>query len=122
MIPIDTDSKFTWGETSTLSVMVIDPDGIDSVTIDLSPIGGSYAQPMTKTGSNTWSVKVSAPSGTPVGTYQFLVTAKDKFYNPEYEKMDMSLADVNGDGIISEDDSIYLINYLINNPGFERLH
>jgi len=48
---------------STLSVSVTDNAGIASVTIDLSPIGGDAAQPMTPAGGTIWSVVVNATTG-----------------------------------------------------------
>ena len=52
-------------------------DNVDAVTIDLGPIGGNPALPMTFTGDNTWTLDdVSySPTGQGVGDHELLVTA-----------------------------------------------
>ena len=69
-------------EESELSVNVADASEIYAVTIDLSPIGGDSAQPMTKiTGTDIYTTTTTAAVGTTPGMYGLPVTATDNSPN-----------------------------------------
>lgn len=74
-IPDDTDNNPLWGETAQLNVTVIDGNGIQSVKIDLSEIGGPSEKPMMNIGGNIWSASTNALAGTPPKTYNLTVNA-----------------------------------------------
>ncbi len=80
---VDPDSITADGaEESELSVNVSDASGIYAVTIDLSPIGGDSAQPMTKiTGTDIYTTTTTAAVGTTPGMYGLPVTATDNSPN-----------------------------------------
>ena len=114
IIPDDTDNDPRWGETSQLNITVTDDDGIESVTIDLSPIGGSPAQPMTPTGNNIWSVATSAPAGTPPETYDLQVTATDTEGKSSSSSIRLRIimnGDVNANDAVNIGDALLLANY-----------
>ena len=129
IIPDDTDNDPGWGETSQLSITATDDDGIAGVTIDLSPIGGSPAQPMNHIGGNIWSVTTNASNGTAgfngtAYTPHFLrITATDIHGNSN-TSTGISLTvvrngDVNSDGEVDYfGDVVHLIRYLRGAPGF----
>ena len=122
VIPIDTDNDFTWGETSTLNVTVSDLDGVSSVTIDLTPIGGSKEQSMKNIGSDIWSVEISVPNGVSQGTYNFLVTAMDEYGNSNSTVgIELNIAqngDVDRDGKVDLNDGVYLLNHALLVEGY----
>ena len=65
---------------STITVRVSDPDGnnnVDTVTIDLSSIGGGVAEPMVLNGDGTYSYTLNISAGTVAGDYTFDITATD---------------------------------------------
>jgi len=67
---------------SRLSVTVEDDSGIDFVTVNLSAIGGSAVQEMTRVGTtDVYSVTVTAAEGTSADTYCLQVNASDVFGN-----------------------------------------
>ncbi|MCG7850096.1 MAG: putative Ig domain-containing protein, partial [ANME-2 cluster archaeon] len=126
IIPTDTDSDPQWGESSRLNVTVTDDDGIASVTIDLSAIGGSAAQPMANIGGNIWSVATVASAGTPPQTYDLRVNATD-IYGHSNTSAVISLTvvkngDVNNDGKVDYiGDAVYLVRHTRNTPGYEEV-
>jgi hypothetical protein len=123
---VDTDGVPSWGETATLSVTVTDESDIASVTIDLSAIGGSSAQPMTNIIGNIWSVNTSAAAGTPTQTYDLRVNATD-IYGYSNTSVVISLmvvknGDVIGDGKVDfKGDVIYLKKHIRGVSGYEAL-
>jgi hypothetical protein len=131
-IPDDTDNDPGWGETSQLNVTVTDDDGIESVTIDLSAIGGSSTQLMTNTGGDIWSVTTNASvgmagwNGTAYVPYHLQVNATDIYGNSNIS-MSIDLVviengDVNNDGKVDfVNDAAYLIRHTRNVPGYETL-
>jgi hypothetical protein len=60
---------------SQLNVTVSDPNGIDTVTINLSAIGGSSETVMALIAEDIYSVITSASVGTPVGVYKLRINA-----------------------------------------------
>ena len=60
---------------SQLNVTVRDPGGIDTVTINLSAIGGSSETAMALIAEDIYSVVTSASVGTPVGVYKLRINA-----------------------------------------------
>ena len=116
-IPVDTDDDPTWGETSQLSVTVTDPNGIQSVTIDLSSIGGSEAAVMSSVGGDVWSITTSAPNGTDPKTYTLPVNATNNDGNSttsvNIELEVINNGDVNGDGEVDLEDGIYTANHAL---------
>ena len=120
IIPDDTDNDPRWGELSQLNVTVTADKSIASVTIDLSAISGSSAQPMVNTGANIWSVTTSAPDGTPPQTYDLKVNATDIDGNSSTSVgillTVMKNGDTNGNGVVNIVDSMLLSNY-VSYPG-----
>jgi len=78
-------------DTTQLTVTVIDGCGVDTVTVNLSAIGGSEAQEMEPSGGDTdvYSVTVTAAGGTPADTYCLQVNASDVFGN--YDDMSVCI-------------------------------
>ena len=67
-------------QESRLNVTVVDDSDIDFVIVDLSAIGGSDAQTMTRVGdTDVYSVTVNATEGTSADTYCLQVNASDVF-------------------------------------------
>ncbi|MEA1895801.1 MAG: cohesin domain-containing protein, partial [Euryarchaeota archaeon] len=105
---------------TSLSAYVIDADGsIDTVTIDLSSIGGLPAQPMENVSGNLWRVTTNATEvaiNAPNFTQQLTITATDNEGGINNSvSIDLTVrkrGDVNGDGIVDADDSIYISRYL----------
>ncbi len=114
IIPDDTDNDPRWGETSQLNITVTDDDGIAGVTIDLSPIGGSPAQPMIHAGNNIWSVATSASAGTLPQTYNLQVTATDTEGKSSSSSISLRIimnGDVNANDAVNIGDALLLANY-----------
>jgi hypothetical protein len=108
---------------SQLNVTVTDDAGIASVTIGLSPIGGSATQAMTLIeGTNIngiWSVTTTATAGINE-SHSFLVNATD-FYGRTNNTVSVPLAvlrrgDVVRDNVIDMKDMLYIARYTV---GFE---
>jgi hypothetical protein len=126
VIPDDTDDDPRWGETSVLNVTVTDESNIESVTIDLSAIGGSAVQPMTNIVGDIWSVETNATEGTAPGTYDLLINATDEYGNSNTtESISLRVqknGDVqpyNGDGTVDfMHDGLYLVRHTLNVPGY----
>lgn len=125
VIPIDNDNNLTWGEISILNAEISDINEIKSVTIDLSPLGGSETQQMTNIESDTWVTEISAPNGSLPGVYRFLITAIDENGNSNTEvNVELNVAengDVNRDGIVDLDDGVYLLNHVLLVEGYEEI-
>ena len=116
-IPVDTDDDPRWGETSNLSVTVTDTSGVQSVTIDLSSIGGSEAAPMLNIVDDVWSITTSAPNGTLPWTYSFPINAVNTNGNSTTSEAIqlnvMANGDVNEDGEVDLEDGIYTANHAL---------
>ena len=126
LIPDDTDGVPLWGETSTLNITVTDDNKIESVTINLSAIGGSAVQPMDNIAGNIWSVSTNATEGTSPQLYQLQLNATDKYDNSNISVsiplVVMRNGDINGDNKLNIIDAMLLANnvslpgqYIINN-------
>lgn len=103
-----------------LTVTVTDDAGVDTVTIDLSPIGGSATAPMTLiSGTNingVWSVTTSATTGINA-THALLVTATD-FYGRYNTAVSVQLevrrrGDVVRDNVVDMKDAVYIAYYTV---------
>jgi hypothetical protein len=119
-IPDDTDNDPRWGEIVQLNVTVTDDRGVAGVTIDLSAIGGSSAQPMNHIGGNIWSVTTNASAGTPPQTYNLCVTAID-IYGKSNNSVSIPLTvmrngDTTGNGVVTIADAMLLANH-VSYPG-----
>jgi len=120
-IPDDDDNHPGYGETAQLNVTVTDDSGLAHVTIDLSAIGGSSAQPMNNIIGNIWSVTTNASAGTPPRIYDLQVTATD-IYGKSDDSVSISLTvmrngDITGNDVVSITDAMLLSNY-ISYPGY----
>ncbi|OFV67995.1 MAG: conserved hypothetical protein, secreted [Candidatus Syntrophoarchaeum caldarius] len=123
IIPDDTDDTPLWGEEAELSVTVTDICAIDSVTIDLSQIGGDSEAVMTDTGGGVYTIVTNASDGTTPGTYLLPVNATNA---PGLSETSVSVeltvkknGDVDDDGDVDEDDVVYLGCYALGVPGYD---
>jgi|GEM_PF-6827205 len=113
-------------DSSVVQVTVTDDNGIDSVTIDLSSIGGSSSTVMSKLGgTDIWTVTTSVSSGTSKGTHNLQVSATDTNGNTNTDvSIDLVVVenrDVNEDGTCNLGDGAYLSNGVLDVPGYEDL-
>jgi hypothetical protein len=105
---------------SLLSAYVTDADGsITTVTINLSSIGGSPAQPMEHVLGDLWEVTTTATEvaiNAPDFTHQLAITATDDDGGiNDTESIELTVlkrGDVNGDGLVDEMDVDYISNYV----------
>jgi hypothetical protein len=87
---------------SLITVFVSDPDGnVNTVEIDLTPIGGSANQAMNDDGSGYYSYQVTIPAGTAESSLTFTITASDISGNTGEGKAIINVVDP---------DSIYVDN------------
>ncbi len=92
--------------------------GINSVTVDLSAIGGSAAALMSETspGSLTYTVKTKATAGIN-GTYSFVVTAKDNGGNTATNSTNSLTIYRRGDAVrnsvVNMGDALYIARYTV---------
>ena len=132
-IPEDTDFDPRWGETSQLSVTVIDESAVANVTINLSAIGGLPDQPMICIpGTDIWSVDVNASVGTAIcynGSclpHNLTVCATDVFGNVNTSASIQLRVILNGDvsenGEVTLYDDMYLAKHVLGKPGFETMN
>jgi len=106
---------------TSLSARVTDADGsITAVTINLSSIGGSPAQPMEHVSGDLWAVTTNATEvagalNAPDFTHQLVITATDDDGgindSVSIELTVLKRGDVNGDGLVDEMDVDYISNY-----------
>ncbi|MDY6865951.1 MAG: cohesin domain-containing protein [Halobacteriota archaeon] len=124
-VPIDNDNDPRWGETTQLQVNVTDNNGINSVTIDLSSIGGSSSTAMSNVGGDTYAVTTSVSPGTSLGTHSLQVNATDTNANSNTDvNIDIAVfdnGDVNEDGTCNLGDGIYLSNNVLIVPGYVEI-
>ncbi|MDY6931343.1 MAG: cohesin domain-containing protein [Halobacteriota archaeon] len=125
-VPIDNDNDPRWGETTQLKVTVTDQNEIDTVTIDLSSIGGSSSESMSKIGvTDVWAITTNVSLGTTTGTHNLQVNATDANGNSNndvsIELIVVDNGDVNEDGTCNLGDGIYLSNNILEVPGFEEM-
>ena len=131
-IPEDTDFNPGWGETSQLNVTVTDDCGVESVTINLSSIGGLPDQPMTCIpDTDIWTVTISASVGTAVFNgshlpHNLTIYATDAFGNVNSSVSIPLTVILNGDvsenGEVTLYDATYLANHILNKLGFETMN
>ena len=121
---------------SQLSVTVIDgcSHNIDSVTVDLSAIGGSDAQEMTHIGgTDVYTVITNVSEGTAPGTYCLQVTASDVFENYDDSVcIDLEVTteaglpktgDIDGSGgEPTMSDAVYLAKHVVGLSGYETIY
>jgi len=107
-----------------LNVTVTDDTGVDTVTINVSPIGGSAAEEMTNiAGTDIWSVTVNAPAGIN-HTHNLVVTATDTSGNSD-TSVSIPLTvlrrgDVLRDDVVDIGDALYLLQWTtgdVSDPG-----
>ena len=105
---------------SLLSAYVTDADGdITAVTINLSSIGGSPAQPMEHVSGDLWEVTTNAREvaiNAPDFTHELAITATDDDGgindSASIELTVLKRGDVNGDGLVDEMDVDCISNYV----------
>jgi hypothetical protein len=105
-----------------LSAHVTDTDGsITAVTINLSSIGGSPAQPMEYVAGDLWEVTTNATEvagalNAPNFTHELVITATDDDGgindSVSIELTVLKRGDVNGDGLVDRMDADYISRYL----------
>ncbi len=122
-IPDDTDYVPMWGETAQLNVTVIDDNGIASVTINLSEIGGEADKPMINVEGNIYSTTTNASAGTSPKLYNLTVNATDIFGNSNtsvrIQLRVMKNGDTTGNGVVNIGDALRLANN-VSYPGDPR--
>jgi len=107
---------------TSLSAYVTDTDGsITAVTINLSSIGGSPAQPMEHVSGGLWEVttnatEVAAAINAPDFTHELAITATDDDGgindSVSIELTVLKRGDVNGDGLVDRMDADHISRYL----------
>jgi len=105
---------------TSLSAYVTDADGnITAVTINLSSIGGSPAQPMEPVSGDLWTLTTNATEvdiNAPNFTHQLTITATDDDGgindSASIELTVLKRGDVNGDGLVDKADADYISRYL----------
>jgi hypothetical protein len=100
-----------------INVTVTDDAGVASVTINLSAIGGSATQPMTKlAGTNVWTVTTNATAGINA-THALTVNATDlygKVNNTVKVALEVRLrGDVVRDSVVDLKDALYIARYTV---------
>jgi hypothetical protein len=100
-----------------INVTVTDDAGVMSVTINLSAIGGSATQPMTKlAGTNVWTVTTNATAGINA-THALTVNATDiygKVNNTVKVSLEVRLrGDVVRDNVVDLKDALYIARYTV---------
>jgi len=101
---------------SQLNVTVTDDTEVDTVTIDLSPIGGSAEARMSKIpGTDIWSVTTTATAGINL-THNLIVTATDIYGNSNtsvsIQLTVLRRGDVFRDNVVDTKDAAYIARYL----------
>jgi|GEM_PF-2912425 len=113
-IPDDTDNQPRWGETAQLNVTVVDDTANVNVTVNLSRIGGSSAQPMENIEGNIYSTTTNASAGTPPGLYSLTVNATNIYGNSNtsvtIQLRVMRNGDCTGNNIVNIGDALRLAN------------
>jgi hypothetical protein len=104
---------------SQLSVTVTDDTEVDTVTIDLSPIGGSdEAQMNNIPGTDTWTITTNAVDGINLD-HNLIVTATDTNGNSDssisIQLMVLRRGDVDHDNDVDEEDAHAIMEYLEGN-------
>jgi hypothetical protein len=118
-------------ETTQLSATVIDGCGVDTVTVDLSDIGGDAAQAMSCVGTtDVYSVTVTAAEGT-AGAHCLYVNASDVFGKCNTSvciALEVTAAglpqtgDMDGNGDVDFGDAVYLARHVIFGEALYPLH
>jgi hypothetical protein len=109
---------------SQLNATVTDNIEVDTVTVDLSPIGGSAEAPMTNIAeTDIWTITVNATAGIN-HTHNLIVTATDIYGNSNtFEHFQLTVlrrGDVIRDNVIDIGDALYIAQYtvgLVPDPG-----
>jgi len=105
---------------TSLSAYVTDTDGsITAVTINLSSIGGSPAQPMEHVSGDLWTLTITATEvaiNAPDFTHELAITATDDDGgindSVSIELTVLKRGDVNGDGLVDRMDADHISRYL----------
>ncbi|MFZ2070349.1 MAG: cohesin domain-containing protein [Halobacteriota archaeon] len=104
---------------SQLNVTVTDNTEVDTVTIDLSPIGGATTAQMTKIpGTDIWTVTVSATAGVNL-THNLVVNATDvngdSNTSISIQLTVLRRGDVDHDNDVDIMDALYIAKYTVGN-------
>jgi len=130
---VGTEISISGEETSRLNVTVTDESGVSTVTIDLSPIGGSATQEMTNIpGTDVYTVETNASvalvsppgtSGLHNITIDLQVNATDIYgYSNTSVTIPLTVirnGDVNKNGVTDIGDAMYIAKWTVGLSGFE---
>ncbi len=126
-IPCDTDGNPGWGESATLTVTIADTVLIDSVTMNLSSLGGPQAAAMSRSNETAWTLSVSSsvPSPYADGAYRpvNLTATVTALYGAEGTKTTIPIlviknGDVNEDNNVSLYDALYIARHTLGIEGY----
>lgn len=110
---------------SRLNVTVTDDMAVDTVTVDLTQIGGMVCTTMTHVGDNVYSMQTTAAAGTVPDVYSLPVNATDVegLSNTaaaiQLKVTQPGKGDINGDGKVDLNDAIYLAKHILGWSGYE---
>ena len=102
---------------SQLNISVTDNTAVDTVTIDLSPTGGSAAEEMINIpGTDIWTVTTTATAGIDL-THNLIVTATDIYGNSNTSvSIPLSVlqrGDIVRDNVVDDADMLYIAKYIV---------
>jgi hypothetical protein len=120
-------------ETTQLNVTVIDGCGVGNVTVNLSAIGGSEAQEMSRIGdTDVYTVTVTAAEDTAPGAYCLCVNASDVFGNYNTSVcigLNVTMpglpqtGDIDGsEGDPTMSDAVYLAKHVVGLSGYDTIY
>jgi hypothetical protein len=110
---------------SRLNVTVTDDTAVDTVTVDLTQIGGMIRTTMTHVGDNVYSMVTTAAVETVSGVYSLPVNATDveglsnTAVAIQLEVTTPGKGDINGNGKVDINDAIYLAKHVAGWSGYE---
>lgn len=126
-IPCDTDGNPGWGESTTLTVTAADTVVIDTVTINLSSLGGSPTAAMSRWNETAWTLDVSSSLPSPYADGAYLpvnlTVAVTPLYGAGGTTADIPIfvvknGDVNEDNNISLYDALYIARSTLGMEGY----
>ena len=110
---------------SRLNVTVTDDTAVDTVTVDLTQIGGIVRATMTHVGDNVYSMVTTAAVGTVPDVYSLPVNATDveglsnTAVAIQLEVTQPGKGDINGNDKVDINDAIYLAKHVAGWSGYE---